>query len=136
MMERLSECTTAVLDRSDLVTEEEADLHRLQELVETSRVAEARALVLELAERWPTSPRVLKWAYVLEPPVVRTGSAPPFRLDREWLAINAGQYPGCWLATLGDKLLVASPSLSDVHKELARLGVKNASLHHEILLRK
>ena len=56
-------------------------------------------------------------ARVLEPPRVTavTGrSSPPWDEERAWLRAHAHEYPGCWLAIQGDRLIAASPDHASV----------------------
>jgi hypothetical protein len=94
------------------------DLAHLIRLVEESRVEEARRLSLELAARWPDSREVQHMARVLEPPKVIPSAPAPrgrrFDRDHQWVREHAQEYPGCWIATLEDRLVAADPSLERV----------------------
>jgi hypothetical protein len=88
------------------------DLLRLRGFLERSDIEGARAFVKELEHRWPESERVRHFARVLAPPVARTLPGVRIRrLDQEyaWLRAHASEYPGCWLAVLGDRLVAADP---------------------------
>ena len=90
----------------------DAELARLREMVEQSRVDEARLFVKELVTRWPEDGRVQHWATVLAPPVARVaGPASGRDLAREnaWIRAHAHEYPGCWLAIYQDQLIAADP---------------------------
>jgi hypothetical protein len=94
-------------------------LVQLRDDVSSGRVEEARAAVKELEARWPDSERVQYWSRVLAPPAVRAQPGPDPRsrpLDRErvWLREHAREYPGCWLAVYGDRLIAADPDLEVV----------------------
>ena len=106
-----------------LETEEalERDLGELRDLLGSSRVDDARALVKKLAARWPNSDRVQHMAHVLAPPVARVVPGPPHRsLAKEiaWFKSHGHKYPGCWIAILGDQLLAADPSYRLVNDRL------------------
>jgi hypothetical protein len=115
-----------------------ADLARLSRLVEEGRVEEARRLAPELAKKWPESHPIRHLARVLEPP--RVLPSPPglrgrsFSRDYDWLREHAHEYPGCWIATYEDRLIVADPSLERV-LEIVRATLGNegevAFLHHQ-----
>jgi len=92
------------------------DLERLIRLIDEGRVAEARSLSSQLTSRWPDVPAIQRLSTVLEPPRVVPGKPQPARpLDREraWLQQHAHEYPGCWLAVCGDRLLAATPVLRE-----------------------
>src|SRR5687768_12774189 len=89
-----------------------ADLARLREMVEQSDVEGARAFVKELEQRWPDSKKVQHWARVLAPPVARVlrgVRGRPLDKERAWIREHGREYPGCWLAVLGDQLIAADP---------------------------
>jgi hypothetical protein len=115
------------------------DLARLCELIATAPILEARAFVKELQQRWPESAEVAHWARVLAPPVARrVRSAGPRPKDRElefgWLREHAGEYPGCWLAVLDDRLLAADPELRVVTEQVrSMLGADQALFHFQPL---
>jgi hypothetical protein len=83
-------------------------------------VEEARRLAPELARQWPDSAELRHFARVLEPPrVIPSPPGPParrFDRDHAWLREHAREYPGCWLATLEDRLIAADPSAERVLK--------------------
>lgn len=110
--------TEAVLDLQQDLELTEA-LARLKAMVEHSEVEEARAYVKELVARWPDSPRVQYWARVLEPPRVTVAGPADLRSlepERNWLRAHAREYPGCWLAVYGDRLIAADPDFEEVFK--------------------
>ena len=110
----------------------ERDMAVLRGLLGSSRVEEARALANDLAVRWPDSDRVQRMARVLAPPVARVIPGPPHRSmekERAWYRIHAHEYPGCWIAVLGDQLLAADPSYRRVHAVLSAIpGSEDAVL--------
>jgi hypothetical protein len=121
----------------DAAGELAADLARLRELIAEAPIAEARAFVSELQQRWPQSAEVQHFVRVLAPPVVRrvspTGPRPKVR-DREfaWLREHGAEHPGCWLAVLDDELVAADPQLRVViEKVRATPGKDQALLHFE-----
>jgi hypothetical protein len=97
------------------------DLESLRRLVEAGQVEEARLLASELADEWPDVPEVQTWAQVLAPPRVlsRTGPAgPPRDAERAWLKEHAREYPGCWIAVSGERLICAHRQLAEVQKAI------------------
>jgi pentatricopeptide repeat protein len=85
-------------------------LARLRGLVEQSRVEEARTYVKEMEQRWPASERVQYWARVLAPPVARVvpgGPHPPLDAEYAWIREHGREYPGCWIAVKGNRLVAA-----------------------------
>lgn len=103
-----------------LLSEEEA-LDRLRSLIEAERVEEARRLAATAAGHWPDSAPLRRWARVLEPPEATLSERKPLRplrdtrRERRWLREHRHEYPGCWIAVLGDRLLAADPDLARVH---------------------
>lgn len=101
--------------------ETKAELERLISLVESGRVEEARALVVELAAKWPEAGPIRHWRRVLEPPRAYCTTGVPARsLEREyaWLRAHAHEYPGRWLALSGDQLIAADPDRKRVMDEV------------------
>jgi hypothetical protein len=116
-------------------TDEEEASKLLGHLIGEGAVEEARALVKEFAQRWPDSPRVQKWAYVLEPAKARVVPglpAPPWDQERAWLRQHAREYPGQWVAILGDQLIAADADLSTVLEAVKHTGrERDVSLHYQ-----
>lgn len=103
-------------DESDELLQQ---LSQLRADVSEGRIETARTVAQELAARWPDSPRVQHWARVLAPPTASRAPGPdprtgPFERERAWLKEHAREYPGCWLAVYGDRLIVADPDLNVV----------------------
>jgi hypothetical protein len=102
-------------ERDELLQE----LPQLRADVSGGRIETARAAVQDLAARWPDSPRVQYWTRVLAPPTASAAPGPdprsgPLERERAWLKKHARQYPGCWLAVYGDRLIAADPDLGVV----------------------
>ena len=93
------------------------DLQHLRGVLDAEDVEGARRLVKELETRWPDSERIRHYAHVLAPPKVRMRGdiqvRPPTK-EWEWLRQHAHEYPGFWLAVLGDQLVAADPDGSVV----------------------
>jgi hypothetical protein len=126
---------TSVALHPPIPADEEEAIKLLGRLIGESAVEEARALAREAAQRWPDSPRVQKWAYVLEPAkarVVPGPPAPPSDQERAWLRQHAHEYPGQWVALLGDQLIAANADLSKVLEAVKQTGrEREVSLHFQ-----
>jgi hypothetical protein len=83
-------------------------------------VAGARQLVQVLVEKWPADEWIRHMAHVLEPPVARAVPSLYCSFDKEraWLKAHAYEYPGCWIAVMGDRILAADPSRRRVEEIL------------------
>jgi hypothetical protein len=112
-----------------------ADLQDLRDLLEMERIEAARQFVTELEQRWPDSERVRHYAHVLAPPVARRRPDVPARsldLEWQWLQEHGHEYPGCWLAIYGDRLIAADPDLKVVvARTREALGDTGAFLFHQ-----
>jgi hypothetical protein len=109
------------------------DLARLRDMVEQSDVDGARAFVKELEQRWPNSQKAQHRARVLAPPVARSlrgvkGRSPD--KERAWLREHGKEYPGCWLAVLGDPLIAADPDAWVVLKKVRETSGAGSALLH------
>lgn len=120
--------TTEVRDTSGAgasdATEIERELAEVHSLLTENRVEQARALTRDLAARFPESEAAQRYARVLAPPVARSVpgiKAQPRDQERAWLREHAREYPGCWLAVLGDRLLAADPDAQVVLLRLREL---------------
>jgi hypothetical protein len=99
------------------------DLNRLRSLLEQGDVEGARSFVKELEAKWPESPRVQHFAHVLAPPEFlgrRPGGGRSLKPEHDWLRAHAREYPGCWLAIHGDRLIAADPDLDIVLDAMER----------------
>jgi hypothetical protein len=111
----------------------QAALAPLRGLLERGDQEGARRLVNGLLERWPDSPRLQHLARVLAPPTTRLRpDIPPSDRSREraWLRAHAHEYPGCWIAVLGDQLVAADRELQVVVSKMDQdPALKNAILY-------
>lgn len=111
------------------------DLARISELMTLGEVEQARALVTEVSQKWPHSPRIQHWARVLAPPVARSvpvANHRSFAPERAWLRAHASEHAGCWLAVLGDQLIAADPDPRQVVARIRQIeGGNNALLHFQ-----
>jgi hypothetical protein len=109
------------------------DMAQIRALLERSEIEAARALIKELAVKWPDSDRVQHMAKVLAPPKV-LGTSPAtgrsFKPERDWLRAHGREYPGCWLALEGDRLIAADPDLRVVLDAVHRDAPALAPLVH------
>lgn len=118
---KISGSTAPTVDTVGGTSTVEEDLLQLSHLLERADIDGARGLVQALAEKWPESERVQHFARVLAPPVVSTRPGRPGHsrhLERAWLREHSREYPGCWLALLGDQLIKADADLAVVLAEL------------------
>ena len=122
--------STATVVQSEITLEE--SLERLVALVNSSRVEEARHYVKELVSIWPESDRVQHWDRVLAPPRI-LGWKPAVGGDisgeRAWLKAHAHEYPGCWIAVLGDRLIAVDPDLDRVRAAAKADGAVDPLFH-------
>jgi hypothetical protein len=87
-------------------------LIRIHDLINEGDLTGARQLVREMTQRWPDSERVRRLSTLLAPPTVsiRQGNmGRPRHEEHDWLREHAHEYPACWLAILGSRLIAASP---------------------------
>jgi hypothetical protein len=129
----LVEIEVSAVDPNGDTMELDVALERIRHLLEESDVEGARTLSRELDRRWPDDKRVRYWARVLAPPVATVSKGKRLRrLDPEiaWLRAHAGEYPGCWLAVFGDRLIAADPDLAVVMRTVRETpGAQAAVLH-------
>jgi hypothetical protein len=117
-----------VVDRR--VTDE---LALLRDLVARGELAEAWELVRGMERRWPDDEEVRRFARVLAPPTfsVRHESAvKPSRDEYRWLREHSREYPGCWLAVLGDRLIAANPDVKVVVEAIRQDPTARGALLH------
>ena len=117
--------------RSPLASEAEA---RIRALFESGRLAEARNLAIQEAEKIPESEKLRKWVQLLHPlPSRSAGPASGRSRDQEeaWLRQHASDYQGQWVALAGDRLICASHEFSEVRKAVQKggYGVNALVLH-------
>lgn len=109
-------------------------LDYVRSLVESSDVEGARAYVRLLEAQWPNEPRVRQWAKVLAPPRVigrRAGTGSSLAPEKPWIRAHAREYPGCWIALDGDRLLAADPDLDVVIEAVQSDGAVDPLLHFQ-----
>lgn len=112
-----------------------AGLAKLRALLEQEDIDGARRYVRELERLWPDSERVRHHAQTLAPPTTRLRPDLPNvsrRQEHTWLRQHAHEYPGQWLALLGDQLLVADVKLRVVVEQMRKHpGSDRALLHFQ-----
>jgi hypothetical protein len=112
-----------------------AGLKHLRGLLEEDDIEGARRFVRQLETRWPDSDRVRHLARTLAPPTVRLRpDLPNISRHQEyaWLHQHAHEYPGQWLALLGDQLLAVDRKLRAVVEQMKRHpGSEKALLHFQ-----
>jgi len=111
------------------------DIQQLRDLLDAEDVEGARRLVKELEVRWPDSERIRHYAHVLAPPKVRMRSditLRPRKQEWEWLRQHGHEYPGFWLAVLGDQLVAADPDGSVVRTKAREVpGEERPVIHYQ-----
>ena len=108
---------------------------QLADLVGRGELAGAWEMAPEMERRWPHDEGVRRFARVLAPPTVSVRKGKPARprhQEYRWLREYSREYPGCWLAILGDRLIAASPDVKVVVEAVRQdPGAKGALLHFE-----
>jgi hypothetical protein len=123
-------------DTLDCSAELSQEMARLQSLLTSGRVEEARCQVKELEARWPESDLVRRFSRVLAPPVARVApgrkgmTREETRKESDWLREHAGEYPGCWVILHEDRLIAVDPKLRNAIEEAdRRVGSDVGSIH-------
>jgi hypothetical protein len=114
-------------------TELDAGMAHLRALLERQDLASARAWIDQLQQRWPDSNRVRHFSRTLARPAVALQREQPKRSrsqEYRWLRDHAGEYPGCWLAVLGEELVAVDPDFSVVLAAVKKLPRPNEVLLH------
>jgi hypothetical protein len=114
-------------------TELSAGLAHLRALLERQDLAGARAWVDRLRQRWPDSVQVKHFSRILARPAVALQREQPKRSrsqEYRWLREHAGEYPGCWLALLGEDLIAVDPDFSVVLATVKKLQNPDDVLLH------
>jgi hypothetical protein len=107
-------------------------IEHLVALVNTSRVNEARVYVKELVKNWPESERVQHWDRVLEPPRIlgwKPAAGGDISGEKAWLKAHAHEYPGCWIALLGDRMIAVDEDLDKVRAAARADGAVDPLFH-------
>ena len=108
-------------------------IKQIAELLEHSDVEGARRAAREAQRLWPDHPRVQYWARVLQPPRVlglRPATGQTLAQDRHWLREHAAEYPGCWLAVKGGRLIAVGRNPREVMAAVAEAGLESPPLVH------
>jgi hypothetical protein len=111
----------------------EQGLARVRSLLEQADLNTARACLARLKEEWPDSERVARLSRLLTASPVRleTGKSERTRdAEHRWLREHAREYPGRWLALLGDRLIAAEQDLSAVLKQVRKTERPDEVLLH------
>jgi hypothetical protein len=108
---------------------------KIRALVEADRVGAARTLLAEALQKGDHEEDLSRWQAILAPAKV-SKSTKERDFDRSpelgWLARYGNQYPGQWVALLGDELLAHSKSLGEVVAALEKNKPKRRPLLHYI----
>lgn len=99
---------------------------RIRKLVEEDRVGGARRLVEEALREHPGDPELLRWQELLAPAFVYGRRPVEFEGTAEhgWLAANAADYKGEWVAVLGEELLAHAPTQRELIAKLKKLAYR------------
>lgn len=96
--------------------ESELYVPRIQALVESGRVHDARELVQEALHANSSEPGLAHWMEVLSPATVR--AVPEVEMDRSedlrWLEDHGDSYPDQWVAVLAGSLVAHAPTLREL----------------------
>ena len=117
--------------------ESEPYVPRIEALVESNRVREARTMVQEALRINPSEPGLQHWSEVLAPAKIRRASPDEGRdFDRSaeirWLEEHAEEHRGKWVALLGNKLLAHARTLEEVTAALDVVDPGKQALLHRI----
>jgi hypothetical protein len=108
----------AVANRPDAGADELPEaLDQIRATLSRGDVERARSLAASVERRWPESEGARYFARVLAPPTTRSLPGERFRdltPENAWLAAHAREYPGCWIAVHGERLIAAYPDLRRV----------------------
>jgi hypothetical protein len=100
--------------------ESELYVPRIQALVESGRVHEARDLVKEALHVNPSEPGLAHWKEVLSPATVR--AVQEIEMDRSadlrWLEDHGDSYPDQWVAVLAGSLVAHARTLRELQSIL------------------
>lgn len=110
-------------------------LTELEELVSRGDLEEAREYLSGLERLAPNDERIRRFAQVLAPPVIAVsqhGTSQPRVQEYAWLREHAHEYPGCWLAVLGDRLIAYDPDVNVVMATIRQdPSARGALLHRQ-----
>jgi hypothetical protein len=96
---------------------------RIRALIESDRVVQARALVLEALEANPRDAELLTLQEVLKPPRARPRQITDSDRSQEfeWILANRDAYRGRWVAIQGDELVADAPSFAELQSRIKNL---------------
>jgi hypothetical protein len=111
------------------------DLVPLRGFLERGDLKGAWEFVKELQQRWPDSERVRHYIHVFAPSVARgapDSARRSFQRERLWLKEHAHEFPGCWIAVIEDRFVVANPDLGVVLDTMRQTpGAETALVHFQ-----
>jgi hypothetical protein len=99
-------------------------------LVEAQQLRKARAL-LQLI---PDSPEFMRLKRLLSVPIAKVSQRKDFERAREyqWLAKNAKNYVGKWVAVSDDSLIAAADNLKELREEIKKTALARSPLLHYV----
>ncbi len=94
----------------------------IREALEEGDYQKARQLAFQAVEKYPEEEQVLKYAYLLAPPMVILGNPPPEdrHLYREWLKTNHFKYRKRWVALWKGQFLAEAEGSDDLKEQVGK----------------
>jgi hypothetical protein len=114
-------------------TEDRTDIERqIRDLLAEGQIWEAQELLKSAGDRVPAESNLRK---VLGPARVRESDIMDFDRSAEfhWLKTKAENYPGKWVALLGEDLLASSDTLKELLDRLAEIQPERRPLIHHLI---
>jgi hypothetical protein len=88
--------------------------------------------VKDVVREWPESERLGIGDRVLAPPRIlgrKPAASGDISGERAWLKAHAHEYPGCWIAVLGDRMIAVDPDLDKVRAAAKADGAVDPLFH-------
>jgi hypothetical protein len=105
---------------------------QIQFLVEEGQIWEAQELLKSAGDRVPAGSKMRE---ILSPARVRKSAVKGVDRSAEfhWLKTKAAEYPGKWVALVGEDLVASSDTLKDLLAHLAELRLDREPLIHHLI---
>jgi Family of unknown function (DUF5678) len=113
--------------------EEQPDVEQqIRLLVEEGQIREAQELLKSAGDRVPAGSKMRK---ILGPSRVRKSAVKGVDRSAEfhWLKTKAQEYPGKWVALVGESLVASSDTLKELLAQLAELRLDRKPLIHHLI---
>jgi len=105
---------------------------QIRSLLEEGQIWEAQELLKSAGDRVPAGSKIRE---VLSPARVR--KSPVKGVDRSaefhWLKTKAAEYPGKWVALVGEDLVASSDTLKELLARLSELRLEREPLVHHLI---